>query len=214
MISMNKLAVALCGLMLWGSAVAEVTIKLPEPNAKKALKMTLGKTLQKRHSVRSFSKKTVDDQTLSTLLWAACGFNRPQDKRITAPSAINAQDIVVLVCRADGTFRYRPKTNELVKVTDKDLRVAVAGKQEYAKEAPFFLLLLSDLYKFKNPQTAKDFGAMDAGYVSENICLACTAMGLATVPRFYMDRETLTKELGVADFQILELNHPIGWPGK
>ena len=54
-------------------------------------------------------------------------------------------------------------------------------------------------------------GAIDAGYVSQNICLACTALELATVPRMTMDKETLAKELQLNENKVLLLNHPVGY---
>ena len=48
-------------------------------------------------------------------------------------------------------------------------------------------------------------------YVSQNICLACTALGLATVPRMTMDKETLAKELQLDENKTLLLNHPVGY---
>lgn len=191
---------------------AQKVESLPAPNAKKMLKMSLGQTLQQRQSIREYSTKAIDSQTLGTLLWAACGINRPADGRITAPSAINAQDITVYVCRADGAWRYEPKDHSLVLVTAQDLRPAVAGRQAFAAEAPVCLVLVSDLGKFRMPNPHMELGAMDAGYVSENICLACTALGLATVPRASMDKNALTEALGLNEKQILMLNNPVGWP--
>jgi hypothetical protein len=88
------------------ATTAQNVIPLPNPNPLEASKMTLMQTLMQRHSVRSYSDKNIDTQTLSTLLWAACGINRPAEKRITAPSAINGQDISVYVCRKEGAYRY------------------------------------------------------------------------------------------------------------
>ena len=64
------------------------TRQLPTPT--KSAKMTLMESLQKRHSPKEFSTKEVSEADLAELLWAACGINRPESKKITAPSAINA----------------------------------------------------------------------------------------------------------------------------
>lgn len=192
------------------NAVSQSEQKLPDPRPAKATQMTLMQALQKRESVRQYSEKEIDNQTLSTLLWAACGYNRPEAKRITAPSAINAQDITVYVCTGKGTYRYNPDGNSLVEISKTDLRPAVASRQDFAKTAPVCLVLVSDLNKFRSPRI--ELGAMDAGYVSENICLAATALGLATVPRATMDKEALTRALGLKENQVPLLNHPVGWP--
>lgn len=51
----------------------------------------LMQALSERKSIRSYQDKSLSDQTLSNLLWAANGFNRP-DKR-TAPTANNRQEL-------------------------------------------------------------------------------------------------------------------------
>jgi nitroreductase len=197
-------------LMIGAGAFAQDVIRLPQPewDDNNGGKATLVEVLKNRRSEREYSKEALSAQVLSNVLWAACGINRPAEKKITAPSAINAQDVIVFVCRSDGAFRYDALNNTLNKVSSKDLRKDVAANQAFSAVAPVSLVLVSDLNKFRSPRA--ELGAMDAGYVSENICLICTAMGLKTVPRATMNKEVLAKELGLIDNQILELNHPIG----
>ncbi len=189
------------------SCMAQSKVELPAPVASGG--MGLFEVLQKRASIREYSDKDISDKTLSQVLWAACGKNRP-DGRITAPSAVNAQDVVVYVCKANGAFLYDAQNNTLVQVSKKDLRKAVAGRQEFAAKAPVSLVLVSNLEKL--PRANQMLGAMDVGYVSENICLACTALGLATVPRATMDIEVLNNELGLGEKQVPMLNNPVGYP--
>lgn len=179
------------------SCKAQDNIQLPKPSMDN--NVTLMQSLQNRHSSREFADMDIPDDVLSTVLWAACGINRPESGKITAPSAINAQDIVVYVVRKDGTYRYEPKENALAKVSNKDLRPLVAGRQSFAADAPISLVLVSDHSKFPGqmPDEPKArMGLIDAGYVSENICLICSALGLNTVPRMTMDTDALKKELG------------------
>ena len=189
------------------SCMAQSKVELPAPVASGG--MGLFEVLQKRASIREYSDKDISDKTLSQVLWAACGKNRP-DGRITAPSAVNAQDVVVYVCKANGAFLYDAQNNTLVQVSKKDLRKAVAGRQEFAAKAPVSLVLVSNLEKL--PRANQMLGAIDVGYVSENICLACTALGLATVPRATMDIEVLNNELGLGEKQVPMLNNPVGYP--
>ena len=60
-------------------------------------------------------------------------------------------------------------------------------------------------------QLVESFACMDAGYVSQNICLYCSAAKLATVPRASMDKEALTKALNLTDNQFPVLNNPVGY---
>lgn len=195
------------------TASAGDKVTLPQPD--KSLGMTLMTALQNRHSTREFSEKEISDSTLATVLWAACGINRPEEGKITAPSAINKQDILVYVVRKDGTYLYLPKDNGLLKITDQDLRKAVAGPQDFAATAPVSLVFVSDHSRFpaEIPDAPKaTMGAIDAGYVSQNVALVCTALGLNNVPRMTMDATSLKKALNLTDQQDLLLNQQIGYP--
>ena len=205
---MKKLLTLALMMMLSTSMMAQNVQQLPAPKFdKKTSNVSLVEVLQKRESVREYAADPLTDQELSNILWGACGINRPESKRLTAPSAVNAQDIVVYVCRADGAWRYDAQQNTLTRITELDLRKAIGGRQPFAANAPVCLLLVSDLSKLRGN---REYGAMDAGYVSENIYLICTAMGLKTVARAMMERDALVRELGLNDSQVPMLNHPIG----
>ena len=210
----NILTIACMALLMTAtSCKAQDNIQLPKPSMDN--KVTLMHALQNRHSTRDYADKQVPDNVLSTVLWAACGINRPSEEKITAPSAINTQDIQVYVVRKDGAYLYKPEDNSLQKVSNKDLRSAVAGRQSFAADAPVSLVLVSDHNKFPQqmPNEAEiRMGVVDAGYVSENICLACSALGLNTVPRMTIDSETLKKELNLDDNYDFVLNSQIGYP--
>ena len=205
---MKKIILFVLALTWMGSMQAQEVISLPQPKVSK-LSMTLGQTLQQRRSQREYSDQGISLQTLSTLLWAACGVSDQKTGKITAPSAINMQDVKVYVCAKDGVCLYNAKANTLTKVSDKDLREAIAGRQAFAKSAPISLVLVSTKDNDRAPNDK--FGAMDTGYVSQNIYLACTALGLKTVARATMDFDVLKRELNLADTSYLELNHPVGY---
>ncbi|MBQ6227270.1 MAG: SagB/ThcOx family dehydrogenase [Prevotella sp.] len=198
-------------LMLAAVAVnmnAQEVKQLPQPDMQ--LSVTLTEALQKRRSDREYNAdRDITDQQLSQILWAACGVNRPDKKLLTIPTAINAQDIQVYVCRKDGVALYQPYDNTLKKVSSEDIRPLLAERQQNMKNAPVFLLIVSDQEKFRH--NAEVYGAMDAGYASQDICLMCAALGLKAVPRAMMNKEAVAKALGLGEKQILELNHPIGY---
>ena len=115
--------------------------------------------------------------------------------------------------RAEGTYIYDMENHALAKVNDKDLRGAVCGRDPQPVPAPIMMLLVSDLNKFGGDSDfARKMAPLDAGYVSENICLVCTALGLNTVPRMTMLYPVLKEELGLSDIQLPLLNHPISKP--
>lgn len=205
---MKKLIVLALALMTMGTMQAQDVVSLPQPEVNK-LSMPLGDVLQKRRSERKYSSQEISLQALSTILWAACGVSDPKTGKITAPSAINMQDIKIYVCSKDGACLYNAKANTLTKVYDKDLREVLAGRQAFAKSAPITLLLVSTKDTDRSPN--ERYGAVDAGYVSQNIYLACTALGMKTVARAQMDADALRQALKLPATTLLELNHPIGY---
>lgn len=122
---MKKLSFLVVLVMISLSALAQTTVKLPSPD--KQVAMTLYEALQTRHSVRSYQNKDVDNATLAQVLWAACGYSREAEKKITAASALNRQDIEVYVIKAAGAYRYDVESNALVQLSGKDLRREVAA---------------------------------------------------------------------------------------
>ena len=190
---------------------ADSIIKLLEPD--KTLDASLMQALTDRASQREFADKQLSLEDLSSLLWAANGVNREDGKR-TAPSAVNAQDVDIYVSMASGAYLYDAKQSQLTRITTEDLRPAVCGKQPM--EAPVFLVMVADISRYPEGLASQrplveSFAAMDAGYVSQNICLYCSAAKLATVPRASMDKEALTKSLNLKDTQIPLLNNPVGY---
>lgn len=200
---------ACCALFGHITVTAQSTIQLLPVSI--STEATLMKALTNRQSTREYAEKDIALQELSNLLWAANGINRPAEGKRTAPSALNTQDIDIYVCKASGTYLYEPKHNQLKRINEKDLRAAVADRQDFVKAAPVCLVLVSNTEKFTRGGGEK-WGGVDAGYVSQNICLYCASAGLATVPRGSMDAVTLKKELKLTDKQTLWLNHPIGYP--
>ena len=186
------------------------TIKLPP--VVKGVPATLMQTLEKRQSVREFDKGNIPLRELSNLLWAANGVNREDGKR-TAPSALNKQDVDVYVCMENGAYKYDAKGHALVQVTDKDVRPAVAAQQTWAADAPVVIVLVSDLRKLGG-EKVREMGAIDAGHVSQNVCLYCAATGLATVPRASMDKRAVATALNLENGQEPMLNLPVGYPKK
>jgi hypothetical protein len=206
---MKKVIFTMLALMMMGTTVkAQDAIQLPQPEVQK-LNMSLGDALKQRRSYSDMTEQEVDLQTVSTILWAACGISDPASGKITAPSAVNMQDIKVFVCSQYGVCRYMPKDNTLVPVTTTDIRPSLAAGQDFAKKAPVALILVST--KDNERMDNNRYGGVDAGYVSQNIYLACTALGLHTVARAMMDKDAIKRELNLADTSIILLNHPIGF---
>jgi len=200
--------IVLAAALAAASMGAAETVKLPPPDKDSGVSVV--QALRARHSERAFSERDIPIETLSGLLWAANGFNRP-DRRTNA-TALNLQTISVYAIMKSGAYLYDAKAHALVKVCDKDLRPAIAAHQPYAATAPVSLLITADVsgpaYKGERRNTLTHY---DAGIVSGNIYLACAANSLVTVCRASMDRDALKKALKLPDGVILHLNHPVGY---
>ena len=196
-------------IMMGGSALAQATIQLPQPDMN-MLKMTVGDAMQLRRSGRNYTKeKAISNEQLSTILWAAVGINDPASGRLTTPTAVNMQDIKVYVCNEKGVWLYDAKANNLTQVSKDDLRPSMTARQMFVMDAPVTLLLVSQQSALQ--RQSERYGAMDAGYVSQDIYLACAAMGLKTVARAMMDQEAVKKALDLKEGDFPMLNHPIGY---
>lgn len=187
-------------------------IQLLAPNKDKGV--SIMKSLAQRQSHRKCADKELSTADLSDLLWAANGINRPEDNKRTAPSALNRQDIDVYVISKTGAYKYIAAENRLQLITEGDHRDAVASGQDFVNQFPVSLVLVSELSKLgdaKNERTRMT-AAMDAGYVSQNICLFCAGNGLVTVPRATMNSTELKKILKLGDTALPLLNNPVGYP--
>lgn len=182
------------------------TVQLNKPATQRGLPVM--SALEKRHSTREYADKKIDMQDLSDLLWAANGINRPEAGKRTAPTAMNRQEIDIYVCLPEGAYLYDAKTHSLVPVAKGDFRPAVAGGQDFVKQAPVCLVIVADLEKFKGEVLMP---AMDAGIVSQNISLFCAGCGLVTVPRASMDQAKLKSALKLREAQRPLMNHPVGY---
>ena len=184
-------------------------VKLNSPDLNRG--MTMMKAFEKRASSQDVAPDKLSLQDISDLLWAANGENRPETGKRTAPSAMNAQDIDIYVFLEEGVYLYDAKANVLNPVVSGDHRALIKGRG--FDNAPVFLLLVSDLsrFKFGEESLKLGWGNMDGGIVSENISLFCAATGMGTRPRAGMPVEELTRLLNLSPNQHLILNHPIGY---
>jgi SagB-type dehydrogenase family enzyme len=175
----------------------------------------LMEVLKDRSSSRVFSGENLPIQTLSNLLWAAFGINRPESGRRTAPSANNRQDIDIYVATADGLYLYDAKTNALIPVVTGDLR-ALTGTQEYVKDAPVNLIYVSDFTKLGDGDESGKYSTASAhtGFISENVYLYCASEGLATVVRGSVDKPALEVAMKLRPEQKVILAQTVGYPGN
>ncbi len=187
-------------------------VKLAAPRTESG--KPLMQALAERKSSREFSSEALPAQTLSDLLWAANGTNRPDGRR-TAPSAHNTQEIDIYVATAGGLYLYDAKGHELLPVLAEDIRSA-AGKQSFVKDAPVGLIFVADLSKTRNmsEEDASFYAAADTGYISQNVYLYCASAGLSTVALGWVDKPGLAGAMKLRPDQRIILTQPVGYPKK
>ena len=207
--SIAMLLFALC-LTSLGQAQELQPVQLPKPQTDGG--KPLMQVLKERKSVRAFSSQDLSEQTLSNLLWAACGINRPDGRR-TAPSAMNRQEIDIYVVTAKGAWLYDAKEHLLKPVAAGDLRT-LAGTQEWVKEAPVNLVYVADTAKMGggDEEARTLYSGADTGFIAQNVYLYCASEELATVVRASVDRPALSKALGLRPEQKIILAQTVGHP--
>ena len=187
-------------------------IKLPQPDT------TGGKPLMQalkfRKSTREFGAEKLSRQTLSNLLWAAFGINRPDGHR-TAPSAMNWQEIDIYITMEEGTYVYDASSNTLKPVLNQDVR-NTTGTQSFVKDAYMNLVYVADLSKTKRAsQEDRDlYIGADCGFIAQNVYLCCASEGLAAVVRGSIDRAALSKAMNLRAGQKIVLAQSVGYPKK
>jgi len=198
-----------------GQAQELTTIKLLEPNTERGLPVM--KALSVRASAREWSDRKMELQDMSDLLWAANGINRP-DKKRTASSAMNAQDVDIYVFVKAGAYLYDAAAHALVPVLAGDHIAEIMMTRPGApsgpqSQPPVQIVLVSDISRFRMGETAQklEWAALDTGIVSQNIALFCAATGLGTRPRASLAKDTIKELLKLSDTQYPMLNHPVGY---
>jgi hypothetical protein len=225
-------AVALC-VSGWALAAELAPIKLNQPDKKRGL--PLMEALSVKASAVEWSDRDLSLQDLSDLLWAATGINRPENKKTTASSAQNARDVDVYVFMKEGVYLYDLESHTLKPVLEGDFRSQImmarpprpatappGGPPPGAapppappapSNPPVQLILVSETARFRSgsPELRAEWGAIDAGIVSQNISLFCAATGMKTRPRAAMDKEKVKGLLKLTETQRVFLNHPVGY---
>jgi nitroreductase len=193
------IAIALFSVVSYVSA-QDINLLSPTKTGGKPLM----EVLNERQSNRNFdSSKQLSAQTLSDLLWAAYGFNRPEKR--TVPSSQNRQEVDVYVMLSTGVYFYEAKANKLILKEKGDLR-DVLGQPGISKSAPVSLIYVINLDK-----NGRETGYMDAGFPVQNVYLYCASAGLGTVARGSFKRPDVHNALKLTEKQEVVLVQPVGY---
>lgn len=211
--TLTKLALGLMGQLKaeppQGEAVPAWT--LPPPDVLGGL--PLMEALSRRESQRAFDPAALEPQVLSDLLWSAAGVNRPSLGGRTAPSALNAQEVLVYVALPGGLYRYDSAPHAQQLVAAQDVR-RVTGYQDFVDTAPLDLIYVADHERMKLvPAGQREaFAFAAAGAMAQNVYLFCASAGLATVIRAWFDHRALSQAMGLDAERQLLLAQTVGRP--
>jgi len=194
------------------SVLAEGPSLVPLPKPATDGGKALMQALSLRRSGREFTSESLPPQTLSNLLWAAYGVNRPDGRR-TAPSAMNRQTIDLYVVMSDGAYLYDAKSHQLKLVEKADLRAAT-GAQPFVGQAALNIVYVADYSKMGNSPDADKllFSGAETGFIGQNVYLYCASEGLSTVIRASVNRDALAKALRLRPDQKITLAQTVGYP--
>lgn len=205
---MKKMTLILLSVLSAAPIFAQ-NIKLPEPDR------TGGKPLMQciteRKTIRQYKAGAkLTPKQISTMLYAAWGFNRPEKR--TVATARNKQDLEIYIALDSGIYRYNAKTNVL------ELRKKGNHKSELGKQTPMFekaaavVIYLSDLSRFGSiPRDRQIFySAAHAGSAYQNVYLYCANENLGTVLCKLINEDTIRSLLELpANIEVL-FAQPVG----
>lgn len=208
---MKTVLLAFTALILTSMAMGQNSIELPAPV--KTGGMPLMEALSKRATDRLMDPaRSLDEQQLSNLLWAAWGINRPDGRR-TAPSALNRQEIdIYLIGRCDA-YRYDAAEHELVGVAEGDFRRDV-NSQDYTKTCDWILVYVADYSKMAGGSdsdravTGRHRRRTDR---AERL-LVRASEGLAVVVHMSINRDVIARALKLGTSQHIVLAQSVGLP--
>jgi SagB-type dehydrogenase family enzyme len=211
--TLTKLALGLMGQLRPQPAAGNAAHSIPLPAPRRRGGLPLMEALWRRESQREFSPRALRRQLLSDLLWAAAGVNRPGLGGRTAPSALNAQEVVLYVAMPQGLYRYEPAAHTLQRVAAADVR-RVTGYQDFVDTAPLDLIFVADHKRMKLVPAAQReaFAFAAAGAMAQNVYLVCASAGLATVIRAWFDHRALSQAMGLGPDHQLLLSQTVGTP--
>lgn len=203
--------------MLFNSFITNVLaqdITLPAPD--KTGGKPLMQALSERKTTRDFTEENLTPQQLSNLLWAACGINRP-DKRRTAPSALNYQEIDLYIALPAGLYLYQADTHTLKLIHNRDIR-KYTGSQGFVSDAAMNIVYVADMGKLRKKEgdVIEDSDLLmsyaNTAFIGQNVYLFCASENLGCVIRGSIPQDKLATEMGLRSNQRITLAQTVGVP--
>jgi hypothetical protein len=217
---MRKSIFVISAILFWNTQFLSISaqdISLPAPDRTGG--KPLMQALSERQSTRTFTKDQLTQQQLSDLLWAGWGINRDDQKKRTAPSSRNVQEMDIYVTLPGGLYMYVAESNTLKQINNKDLRM-YTGTQDFVADAALNLVYVSDMGKLgkKEGDIIKESDLLSSyantGFIAQNVYLYCASENLGCVVRGMVPKDKLSQEMGLKSNQVIILAQTVGVPQK
>lgn len=214
---MKKLLIFCLVLASISGTLKAQDITLPAPDRKGG--KPLMQALNERQSFRSYTDEGLTKQQMSDLLWAAWGINRTDQKKRTAASAMNYQEIDMYVALPTGLYLYIAESHSLKMINNKDLR-KTTGTQGYVNNAALNLVFVADMGKAGKREGVKIddsdlfMSYANAALIAQNVYLYCASAELGCIVRGSIPKEKLALEMGLKSNQYVILAQTVGHPKK
>lgn len=155
--------------------------------------MPLWQAIGRRRSVRSFSRKPIEKEVLSQLLWASQGITAVaigfELRAVPSAGALYPVETYLVIHNVEeiepGIYHYGVKGHELESLQPGDFREAIARAaldqdMAYSAGVVFVWTAVFERSKWKYRERAYRYVYLDAGHIAQNIALAAAASGLGT----------------------------------
>lgn len=185
----------ICSLTIMGQVAFAADTDLPEPQKNGG--PTVLETIDKRESApgKGFPSGYLSAQDLATILWAATGLNRDGSKWTVPMASSKPPYVKIYVTLDEGCFLYDWKAHKLIQVSEKNVKSLIPA-QEFAQKAPASIYFVGDgrkLYEFPYSPWLAEFPTVLAGAMSQNVYLACEAIGVGTRLIYSVNRAAMAE---------------------
>lgn len=194
---------------------SQPSITLPAPRQDGPL--SLEAALQRRRSIRSFTREPLRQEEIGQLLWAAQGITDAEGFR-TAPSAGALYPLECYVATETALFHYEAAGHRLTQRVAGDQRGALAsaalGQSAVGGAAVVIVITAAEertAGKY-GAERARRYAALEAGHAAQNVLLQAVTLGLGAVPvGAFTDREVsalLRLPDGEEPLYLIAVGHP------
>jgi hypothetical protein len=206
-------ALAVSGVFVFGQDIA-----LPQPATKSGV--DLYAAIANRSISRTFVKKNLSMQDLSTILWAGSGV-RPVDAVSSATKAGRTVSfsgdnpyINLYVLTDTGAWKYIPETNKLEARSGKSIREEVSSGVIPA--SAFMVLFTVDNalmppFLKNNPGLFLQMANGTAGFAAQNIALSASALKMASIIKYTLNAKGAASVLKLGKDEIPLFTIQVGY---